>query len=54
METNLYNRVVATLLAFVTVALVLLAVFNLQQEGRYQQPDDGVVWTEAPSKVLPD
>jgi len=53
METNLYNRVVATLLAFVTVALVLLAVFNLQQEGRYQQPDDGVVWTEAPSKVLP-
>ena len=53
METNLYNRVVATLLAIVTVALILLAVFNLQQEGRYQQPDDGVVWTESPSKVLP-
>ncbi len=53
METNFYNRVVATLLAVATVALVLLAVFNLQQESHYQQPDDGVVWTEAPSKVLP-
>ena len=52
METNLYNRVVATLLAIATVALILFAVFNLQQESTYQQPDDGVVWTEAPSKVL--
>jgi two-component system NtrC family sensor kinase len=52
METNLYNRVVATLLAIATVALVLFAVFNLQQEGHYQQPDDGVTWTESPSKVL--
>jgi len=53
METNLYNRVVATLLAIATVALVLFAVFNLQQESSYQQPDDGVVWTESPSRVLP-
>src|SRR5580658_6800085 len=53
METNLYNRVVATLLAIATVALVLFAIFNLQQEGTYQQPDDGVVWTEAQSRVLP-
>jgi PAS domain S-box-containing protein len=53
METNLYNRVVATLLAIATVALVLLAIFNLQQEDRYQQPDDGVVWTETQSTVLP-
>jgi two-component system, NtrC family, sensor kinase len=52
METNLYNRVVATLLAIATVALILFAVFNLQQESTYQQPDDGVVWTEAPSRVL--
>jgi len=52
METNLYNRVVATLLAIATVAVVLFAIFNLQQEGIYQQPDDGVVWTEAPSRVL--
>jgi two-component system, NtrC family, sensor kinase len=53
METNLYNRVIATLLAIATVALVLLAIFNLQQEGRYQQPDDGVVWTETQSKLVP-
>jgi PAS domain S-box-containing protein len=53
METNFYNRVVATLLAVATVALVLFAVFNLQQEGNYQQPDDGVVWTESNSSVLP-
>jgi len=53
METNFYNRVVATLLAVATVVLVLFAVFNLQQEGNYQQPDDGVVWTEANSRILP-
>lgn len=53
METNFYNRVVATLLAIATVALGLFAVFNLQQESRYQQPDDGVVWTEVQSRVLP-
>jgi PAS domain S-box-containing protein len=53
METNLYNRVVATLLAIATVALVLFAVFNLQQEGVYEQPDDGVVWSESRSGVLP-
>ena len=53
METNLYNRVVATVLALATVALGLFAVFNLQQEGQYQQPDDGVSWTETQSTVLP-
>lgn len=53
METNLYNRVVATLLAIATVAIGLFAVFNLQQESTYQQPDDGVVWTESNSPVLP-
>ena len=53
METNLYNRVVATLLAIATVGLGLFAIFNLQQEGQYQQPDDGVTWTETQSVVLP-
>jgi two-component system, NtrC family, sensor kinase len=53
METNLYNRVLATLLAVATVALGLFAVFNLQQESQYQQPDDGVTWTETQSTVLP-
>jgi PAS domain S-box-containing protein len=61
METNLFNRLQATLLAVATVGLVLLAVLNLRQERQFQQPDDGVWWTEAPSgagleaeKVLPD
>ena len=53
METNFYNRVVATLLALATVALGLFAVFNLQQEGDFQLPDDGVTWTETGSTVLP-
>ncbi len=46
METNLYNRLLATLLAIATAALVVFAVFNLQQESEYQQPFDGVTWTE--------
>src|SRR5271165_2209914 len=49
METNLYNRLQATLLAVITVGLVLLAAWNLMQESQYQQPDDGVWWTEAPN-----
>ncbi|HEY9127785.1 MAG TPA: PDZ domain-containing protein, partial [Acidobacteriaceae bacterium] len=53
METNFYNRVVATLLALATVALGLFAVFNLEQERQYQLPDDGVTWTETGSTVLP-
>jgi PAS domain S-box-containing protein len=59
METSLVNRLQATLLAVATVGLVLLAVWNFQQEINFQQPDDGVWWSEAPggtglvaSKVL--
>ena len=61
METNLFNRLQATLLAVATVGLVLLAVLNLRQERQFQQPDDGVWWVEASSgaglqatKVLPN
>ena len=46
METHRYNRLLATVLAISTVALVILAVFNFLQESQYQQPDDGVQWTE--------
>ncbi len=49
METHLYKRLLATVLAISTVALVLLAVFNFLQESVYQQPDDGVTWTEVSS-----
>ena len=52
METSLFNRVQATLLAVATVGLVLLAVWNLHQESEFQQPDDGVWWSEAPGGGL--
>jgi PAS domain S-box-containing protein len=58
MESSLFNRLQATLLAVATVGLFLLAVLNLQQERHFQQPDDGVWWREVPGgleaeKVLP-
>jgi PAS domain S-box-containing protein len=44
-----------------TAGLVLLAVLNFQQENQFQQPDDGVWWSEArggsglvADKVLPN
>ena len=61
METGLFNRLQATLLAVVTVGLVLLAVWNFRQESQFQQPDDGVWWAEShdgrgliADKVLPN
>jgi PAS domain S-box-containing protein len=59
MESSLFNRLQAILLAVATVGLFLLAVFNFQQERHFQQPDDGVWWREVPGgleaeKVLPD
>jgi two-component system, NtrC family, sensor kinase len=61
METSLFNRLQATLLAVATAGLVLLAVLNLRQENQSQQPNDGVWWTESSlgngltaQKVLPD
>ncbi|HEY1578575.1 MAG TPA: ATP-binding protein [Terracidiphilus sp.] len=59
METSLFNRLQATLLALATVGLVLLAVLNFRQERQFQQPDDGVWWVEShggllATRVLPD
>ena len=61
METNLFNRLQATLLGLITAGLVLLAVLNFLQERHSQQPDDGVWWREAADgkglvadRVLPD
>ena len=53
MEKNLHNRVVATSLGIATVLLGLLAFLNFLQEGQYQQPDDGVTWTESQSRIIP-
>src|SRR5579863_4295527 len=47
METGLFNRVQATLLALVTAGLFVLAVLNFLEERNYPQPDDGVWWREA-------
>jgi len=59
METGLFNRLQATLLAVATASLFVLAVLNLRQESYFQQPDDGVWWREAAGgleaeKVLPN
>ena len=59
METSLFNRMQATLLALATAALFLLAVMNLVQDSHFQQPYTGVWWREAAGglraeKVLPD
>ena len=47
METSLFNRLQASLLALATVGLVFLAVMNFRQEIRFRQPWDGVWWSEA-------
>jgi two-component system, NtrC family, sensor kinase len=59
MDTSLFNRLQAIVLAVATAGLVLLAVLNFRQEASFQQPDDGVWWREAQGgleavKVLPD
>jgi PAS domain S-box-containing protein len=61
METSLITRLQATMLAVATVGLFVLAVLNLRQESSFQQPDDGVWWSEAQGgsgleavKVLPN
>jgi PAS domain S-box-containing protein len=58
METSLFNRVQAMLLAVATAALFVLAVLNLMEERQFPQPDDGVWWREAATglraeRVLP-
>jgi two-component system NtrC family sensor kinase len=54
MESNLLNRLQATLLAIATAALVVLAVMNLRQERQFQQPDDGVWWHEVTGGLTAD
>ena len=46
MESSLFNRFQAILLAVATATLIVLAVLNLRQERQFQQPDDGVWWSE--------
>ena len=46
MKTSFQIRLVAVLLAVLTLAAVGLAIGNLVQESGYAVPTDGVVWTE--------
>ncbi|MGA8042451.1 MAG: ATP-binding protein [Terracidiphilus sp.] len=53
------NRLQATLLAVLTVGVVVLAVLNFRQESQFQQPYDGVWWMEGrgglvAERVLPE
>jgi S1-C subfamily serine protease len=41
-------RIAAIVLAVLTLAAVVFAVLNYNQENRFQLPTDGVWWTEAP------
>ncbi len=52
MESNLVNRLQATLLAAATLALVALSIGNFLQERHFQQPTDGVWWIETPGGLL--
>jgi PAS domain S-box-containing protein len=54
METSLFNRLQATLLALATAGLVVLAILNLRQEQQFQQPDDGVWWREVAGGLKAD
>ncbi len=47
MERSIQSRVVAVALALLTAAAVLLAVFNFEQEQRFEVPTDGIWWVES-------
>jgi two-component system NtrC family sensor kinase len=43
---ELKQQLVSALLVVVTVAAVIAAAINFQQQGRYHLPDDGVTWID--------
>lgn len=48
MKRAMQTRVVALLLAVLTLAAVFVAVLNFQAGRHFQSPTDGVMWMEAP------
>jgi len=59
METSLFKRLQATMLAVATVGVFVLALFNFLEERQFPQPDDGVWWREVAGgleaqRVLPE
>ena len=43
------QQLVSALLVIVTVAAVIAAAINFQQQSRFALPDDGVAWTDQPT-----
>ena len=54
MKTSFQIRLVAVLLAVITLAVGGLAIANLVQESGYAVPTDGVAWTEATGGLRAD
>ena len=52
MLNNYQVRVAAVLLAFLTLAAVILATINFTHENAFQVPTDGVFWVESPRGLL--
>ena len=54
MLADLHFRFSRALLTILTVAAVLAAILNLQQQKRFELPDDGVVWKDTAAGVEAD
>src|SRR5271154_1520621 len=46
---ELKQQLVSALLVIVTVAAVIAAAINFQQQSRFALPDDGVAWIDQPT-----
>src|ERR1700728_3027058 len=46
------QQLVSALLVIVTVAAVIAAAINFQQQSRFALPDDGVAWTDDGDRVV--
>ena len=49
---ELKRQFVSALLVILTVAVLVAAGINFQQQGLYHPPDDGVIWDEASGSVV--
>ncbi|HEV2288154.1 MAG TPA: ATP-binding protein [Candidatus Acidoferrales bacterium] len=51
MNDSIRTRLVAAVLAFLTVAAVVFGVLNYRQRSQFAMPDDGVTWLDTSSGV---
>ncbi len=47
------QQLVSALLVIVTVAAVIAAAINFQQQSRFALPDDGVAWMDQVQRQIP-